>query len=161
LQYVVGVIGKTVKIDSSLTATLSDLLQTTVLPPSGSGAPSTGTVPAAVAGLLEQAQNDYNAAIADLKADNLAQFQTDLNAMSAAINQAQDVLKTPLAGSTPASTTTTTTTTTPAAKGGNSKKTGTTTTTSHGLTTTTSVGASTEPKSSTSSTTLVSAAPRT
>ena len=166
LQYVVGVIGKTVKIEPTLTATLSDLLKTTVLPPSGSGTASTGTVPAAVSGLLQQAQDDYNAALADLKADNLAQFQTDLNAMSAAINQAQDVLKTPLSGSTPTSTTTTTTTTTtPAAKGGNSKKTGTTTTTSHGLTTTTLVPASTEPKSSTSSTTtsttLVSAAPRT
>ena len=68
LQYVIGVLGKNVQIDSSLSATLSDLLQTTVTLPSGSGLPSTGTVPAAVAGLLQQAQTDYNNALAALKA---------------------------------------------------------------------------------------------
>ena len=163
LQYVIGVLGKNVQIDSSLSATLSDLLQTTVTLPSGSGVPSTGTVPAAVAGLLQQAQTDYNNALAALKNQNLAQFQSDLNLMSAAINQAQEVLGTPVPGST----STTTTTTVPSVKGGKTKKTGTTTTTApHGLTTTTSVATSTEPKTSTSSTTttstsLVSAAPRT
>jgi hypothetical protein len=167
LQYVIGVIGKTVRIDTSLTSTLSDLLEQTVLPPSEGGAPSTGTVPMAVSGLLQQAQTDYSNALIALKAADLAQFQTDLNAMSTAIKQAQDVLGTPLPGSTTSSTTTTTTTA-PAAKGGKtSKKTGSTTTTApHGLTTTstTSAPASTEPKGSTSSTTttpstLVSAAP--
>ena len=163
LQYVIGVLGKNVQIDSSLSATLSDLLQTTVTLPSGSGVPSTGTVPAAVAGLLQQAQTDYNNALAALKNQNLAQFQSDLNLMSAAINQAQEVLGTPVPGST----STTTTTTVPSVKGGKTKKTGTTTTTApHGLTTTTSVATSTEPKTSTSSSTttstsLVSAAPRT
>ncbi len=39
LQYVIGVIGKTVRIDTSLTSTLSDLLEQTVLPPSEGGAP--------------------------------------------------------------------------------------------------------------------------
>ena len=164
LQYVIGVLGKNVQIDSSLSATLSDLLQTTVTLPSGSGVPSTGTVPAAVAGLLQQAQTDYNNVLAALKNQNLAQFQSDLNLMSAAINQAQEVLGTPVPGST---STTTTTTTVPSVKGGKTKKTGTTTTTApHGLTTTTSVATSTEPKTSTSSSTttstsLVSAAPRT
>ena len=163
LQYVIGVLGKNVQIDSSLSATLSDLLQTTVTLPSGSGVPSSGTVPAAVAGLLQQAQTDYNNALAALKNQNLAQFQSDLNLMSAAINQAQEVLGTPVPGST----STTTTTTVPSVKGGKTKKTGTTTTTApHGLTTTTSVATSTEPKTSTSSSTttstsLVSAAPRT
>ncbi len=162
LQYVIGVLGKNVQIDSSLSATLSDLLQTTVTLPSGSGVSSTGTVPAAVAGLLQQAQTDYNNALTALKNQNLAQFQDDLNLMSAAINQAQEVLGTPLPSST-----STTTTTAPPVKGAKTKKPGTTTTTaaSHGLTTTTSVATSTEPKTSTSSTTtsttLASAAPRT
>ena len=37
--------------------------------------PSTGTVPAAVAGILQAAQTDYDNALAALKADNLTQFQ--------------------------------------------------------------------------------------
>jgi hypothetical protein len=164
LQYVVGVLGKTVQIDSSLSAVLSDLLQTTVLPPSQSGVSSTGTVPAAVAGLLQQAQTDYTNALAALKAGNLSQFQTDVNLMQQQITQAQQVLGAPVAGATP----TTTTTTAPPVKGAKTPKrptqtTTTTTTTSHGLTsTTTSVPTSTEPKGSTTttSTTLVSAAPK-
>ena len=69
LQYVVGVLGKTVQIDTSLSAVLSDLLQTTVSLPSESGVSSTGTVPLAVAGLLQQAQTDYTNALAALKAE--------------------------------------------------------------------------------------------
>ncbi len=163
LQYVVGVLGKNVQIDTSLSAVLSDLLQTTVLP-SGSGGSSTGTVPAAVAGLLQQAQTDYTNALAALKAGNLSQFQTDINLMQEQITQAQDVIGTPVPG-----TSTSTTTTVPPVKGAKSKKltqttTTTTTTTSHGSTSTTaSVPTSTEPKSSTTttSTTLASAAART
>ncbi len=159
LQYVVGVLGKTVQIDTSLSAVLSDLLQTTVLLPSGSGVSSTGTVPAAVAGLLQQAQTDYTNALAALHAGNLSEFQTDVNLMQQQITQAQQVLGAPVAGAT------TTTTTAPPAKGARSTKrpSQTTTTTSHGLTSTTSVPTSTEPKASTTttSTTLVSAAPRT
>ena len=124
LEYVVAVLGKTVQIDTSLSAVLSDLLQTTVLPPE-SGVTSTGTVPAAVAGILQTAQADYTNALAALKADNLAQFQTDLNMMAQAITQAQQVLGTPAAGSTP----TTTTTTAPPVKAKTSKKGSTTSTT--------------------------------
>ena len=84
LQYVVGVLGKTVQIDTSLSAVLSDLLQTTVSLPSESGVSSTGTVPLAVAGLLQQAQTDYTNALAALKAGNLGQFQTDIDMMQQA-----------------------------------------------------------------------------
>jgi len=158
LQYVVGVLGKTVQIDTSLTAVLSDLLQTTVLPPA-SGVSSAGTVPAAVAGLLQQAQTDYSSALAALKAQNLSQFQTDINAMQQSIAQAQQVISATTGATT---TTTTTSTTVPAVKGSKTSKKDTTTTTSH-ATTTTSVPASTEPKNATTttSTTLVSAAPKT
>jgi hypothetical protein len=162
LQYVIGVLGKNVQIDTSLSATLSDLLQTTVTLPTGSGVPSTGTVPAAVAGLLQQAQTDYTNALAALKANNLGEFQTDINMMQEQITQAQQVLGTPVP-------TTSTTTTVPPVKGAKgSKKPGTTTTTtasrSSNSATTTSVPTSTEPKTSTSSTTstpLVSATPKT
>ncbi len=92
LQYVVGVLGKSVQIDTSLSAVLSDLLQTTVSLPSESGVSSTGTVPLAVAGLLQQAQTDYTNALAALKANNLGQFQTDINMMQQAITQAQQVI---------------------------------------------------------------------
>ena len=164
LQYVVGVLGKNVQIDSSFASVLSDLLSTTVSLPSESGVSSSGTVPAAVAGILAQAQTDYTNALAALKAGNLAQYQTDIDQMQQAIAQAQDVI-----GATTPGATTTTTTTVPPVKGGKtSKKTGATTTTTHlsqttSTTTTTSVPTSTEPKnaSTTTSTTLVSAAPKT
>jgi uncharacterized protein len=164
LQYVVGVLGKTVQIDTSLSAVLSDLLQTTVSLPSESGVSSTGTVPLAVAGLLQQAQTDYTNALAALKANNLGQFQTDINMMQEAITQAQQVI-----GAQVPTPSTTTTTTVPPVKGTKgSKKPGTTTTTtsaSRASTTassTTSVPTSTEPKNSaTTTSTLVSAAPKT
>ena len=61
------------QIDTSLSAVLSDLLNTTVsLPSESGGVSSTGTVPAAVAGILQQAQTDYTNALAALKAGNLA-----------------------------------------------------------------------------------------
>ncbi len=158
LQYVVGVLGKTVEIESTLSAVLSNLLNTTVTLPSESGVSSTGTVPAAVSGILQQAQTDYDNALIALKAGNLSQFQNDINQMQQAISQAQDVI-----GATTPGATTTTTTTVP--KGGkSSKKAGTTTTsTTHATTSTTSVPTSTQPKNAptTTSTTLVSAAPRT
>ena len=163
LEYMVAVLGKNVQIDTSLPAVLSDLLQTTVLPPGQAGS-STGTVPAAVAGILAQAQTDYNNALAALKASNLSAFQTDINQMQQAISQAQQVISATTPGAT---TTTTTTTTAPPVKGAKtSKKGATTTTTSHAATTsssTSSVPASTEPKNATTTTssTLVSAAPRT
>jgi uncharacterized protein len=163
LQYVVAVLGKTVVIDPSLSAALSDLLNTTVTLPSESGVSSSATVPAAVAGILQQAQADYTNALAALKANDLGQFQTDIQQMQQAIAQAQEVIGATTPGAT---TTTTTTTTVPPVKGGKSTK-KTTTTTTHASTTasstTTSVPTSTEPKNTTSttSTTLVSAAPKT
>ncbi len=120
LQYVVGVLGKNVQIDTSLSAVLSDLLNTTVsLPSESGGVPSTGTVPAAVAGILQQAQTDYTNALAALKAGNLAEFQTDVNQMQAAIAQAQQVI----GATTPGATTTTTTTTSLRPRAGSRRRT--------------------------------------
>ena len=170
LEYVIAVLGKNVQIDTSLPNVLTDLLGTTVLPPGQAGT-STGTVPSAVTGILQNAQNDYTNAQAALKAGNLSGFQTDINAMEAAINQAQQLIT----ATTPGATTSTTTTTVPPIKPKTPKKgETTTTTTTHAATTsssTTSVPTSTEPKnatttsttssSSTTSSTLVSAAPKT
>ena len=157
LAYVVAVLGKNVKIDGSLQAVLGDLLQTTVTLPTGSGGvPSSGTVPAAVAGYLQQAQADYDNALAALKADNLATFQTDIQAMAQQITQAQQVLS-PGASST----TTTTTTTLPKIKPGKtSTKSSSTSTTTSSRSTSTTVPTSTGPSggSSTTSSTVASAA---
>ena len=159
LAYVVAVLGKNVKIDVSLQAVLGDLLQTTVTLPTGSsGVPSSGTVPAAVAGYLQQAQTDYTNALAALKAGNLAAFQTDIQAMAQQITQAQQVLS---PGTT--STTTTTTTTVPRIKPGKtSTKTSSTTSTTSSKSSTTTVPTSTGPGggSTTTSSTVASAAAR-
>ncbi|HXY28173.1 MAG TPA: UPF0182 family protein [Acidimicrobiales bacterium] len=72
LADVVAVLGKTVKIDSSVSLVLSDLLGTTVTVPSESGGPS--TVPAAVANLLQQAQADYTSAVSALKQGDLSDY---------------------------------------------------------------------------------------
>ena len=154
LQYVVGVLGKTVQIDTSLSAVLSDLLQTTVsLPSESGGVSSTGTVPLAVSGLLQQAQTDYTNALAALKAGNLSAFQTDINMMQQQITQAQQVI-----GAETPTTSTTTTTTVPPVKGakGSTKATTTTTTSASRASTTSSsssssstVPTSTEPKNAT------------
>ena len=163
LEYVVAVLGKNVEIDTSLSAVLSDLLQTTVSLP-GTGVPSSGTVPTAVSGFLSAAQTDYSNALAALKAGNLAGFQTDIQAMQQAITQAQQVIGTPKSPST-------TTTTTPPKVGKASTKKSTSTTSSTLTTTpstsptsssTTTVPTSTEPKggASTTSTTVASAAAR-
>ncbi len=159
LAYVVAVLGKNVKIDVSLQAVLGDLLQTTVTLPTGSGGvPSSGTVPAAVAGYLQQAQADYTNALAALKAGNLAAFQSDIQAMAQQITQAQQVLS---PGTT--STTTTTTTTVPRIKPGKtSTKTSSTTSTTSSKSSTTTVPTSTGPGggSTTTSSTVASAAAR-
>jgi hypothetical protein len=163
LEYVIAVLGKNVKIDVSLPSVLKDLLGTTVLPPGQSGS-STGTVPSAVAEILAQAQTDYANAQAALEAGNLSQFQSDINAMQAALTQAQQLIT-----ATTPSATTTTTTTAPPIKPKTSKSGATTTTTPHATTTSSSAPTSTEPKNtttttsppSTTSSTLVSAAPKT
>jgi uncharacterized membrane protein (UPF0182 family) len=123
LEYVVAVLGKQVAVDTSLSAVLGDILNTTVSVPSGGGAPSSGTVPTAVAGFLSAAQTDYQNALAALKAGNLGAYQTAIQAMEQAINQAQQVLA-PTTGST------STTTTTAPAKAARSTTSTTTTTTS-------------------------------
>ena len=156
LAYVVAVLGKNVKIDGSLQAVLGDLLQTTVTLPTGSGGvPSSGTVPAAVAGYLQQAQADYDNALAALKADNLATFQTDIQAMAQQITQAQQVLSPGTA-----STTTTTTTTLPKVKPGRTSTKSSSTSTTSSRSTSTTVPTSTGPSggSSTTSSTAASAA---
>ena len=61
----------------------------------GPRVPSTGTVPAAVASILQPAQTDYTNAQTALKAGNLAQYQADIQLMEQADQQAQQVLGTP------------------------------------------------------------------
>ena len=147
LKDVIAVLGKTVKIDKSLSAVLTDVFGTTVTVPSDSGGGS--SVPSAVADLLQQAQSDYKAALAALQSGDLGGYQTNIEAMDGAIAQAQSILKpTGQAGtSTPTSATTTTTataTTTTKAGGKGAKnstpgaRTGTTTTAPRSSTTTSS-----------------------
>ena len=95
LQYVVGVLGKNVQIDTSLSNVLGDLLNQTVsLPNGGTGVSSTGTLPAAVAGELATAQTDYQNALSALKAGNFATFGSDLQAMEQQLQAAQGLLGT-------------------------------------------------------------------
>ena len=114
LKYVVAVLGKNVQVDTSLSAVLTDMLGT-----GGARCPRPGVrqqpglARAArcrpqVAAYLAQAQTDYQNALAALKAQNLAGYQSDIEAMSQALTAAQDLLE-PASGSG----TTTTTTTTP------------------------------------------------
>jgi hypothetical protein len=152
LQYVVAVLGKDVAIESNLSAVLQDVLQTPVASTPGSGpVTTTGTVPTAVAQELQQAQTDYNNAQTALQQDNLAQYQSDINAMEQEIAAARQVID---------STTGSTTTTTTQPKGTKSSKTATNSTS----TTTSTAPSSTEPQgsstTSTTSTTLASAAAR-
>ncbi len=146
LEYVVGVLGKRVVIDSTLAQTMSDVLQNTVttpaapgtgVPPTGTG-PTTGTVPTSVAGFLAQAQNLYSQALTALKAGDLGTYQADIDAMQVQIADAQHALGSSSgAGSAASSTTTTpakaksaktsTTTTTTAPTGTGTKGTATTT----------------------------------
>jgi uncharacterized membrane protein (UPF0182 family) len=110
LSYVIAVLGKTVKIDTSVAAVLTDAFNATVVAPSGSGSSSTATIPAAVTQILQQAQTDYNNAKQALAAGDLAGYQSAINAMDQQLMQAQQVLG--AASATTGSTTTTTTTTT-------------------------------------------------
>jgi hypothetical protein len=156
LQDVIAVLGKTVKIDSSLSAVMSDLTQVQL--PTSSSASSSGTVPSALASILAAAQTDYQNAQKALLSGDLGAYETAINAMYQELSSAQDVLG--AAGATPPPSTTTTTL--PKVKGKTTKKT-TGTTSSTASTTTSSVPASTEPQgssstSSTTSTTVASAA---
>jgi uncharacterized protein len=157
LQYVVAVLGKGVFVDSSLSAVLQDVFQTTISTQgpttTGTGTGTgTGTVPTSVSQDLAQAQTDYQNAQTALQGGNLGQYQTDIAAMQQEIAAAQGVL-----GTTPTGTTTTTspTTTTTAPKGTKSSKTGSgsarsSTTTSS---TSTTVPTSTGPQQSSTTTT--------
>jgi hypothetical protein len=153
LQYVVAVLGKQVQIDTSLTAVLSDLLQTQVTLPQGGS--SAGTVPTAVQGLLQAAQTDYQNALNALKTGDFTAFGQDLQMMSQAITQAQSIIQQTAPGSAP---TTTTTTTVP--KVGKKSNTSGTTTTSSTTTTTTSTTTSTGAGNTTTSSSVASAAGR-
>ena len=114
LTYVIGVVGKHVVIDSSLSQTLSDVLKTSVSTPSGgstsgngtgtgTGTGSTGTVPTQVSQELLAAQNDYTAAQAALAAGSLGTYQSDIQAMEQQLQMASQALKAQVA--TPPTTT--------------------------------------------------------
>ncbi len=113
LNYVIGVLGQKVVIEPTVGSTLSDLLHLQTEIAGGGGSSSTtvgGTVPAAVQQYLNAAQTDYQNAQTALAAGDLGAYQTDIDAMAAAITNARAAI-TPTSG---AKTTPTTTTTTPA-----------------------------------------------
>jgi hypothetical protein len=120
LQYVIGVVGRKVYFETSLSATLSDIFQTAVSvtgeAPNGSTAPApaaTGTVPQAVQAALNQAQTDYTNAQAALAQGQLGAYQFDIAAME---NQILTAVKAEQAAAAGGSSPVTTTTTTPKAK---------------------------------------------
>jgi uncharacterized membrane protein (UPF0182 family) len=113
LNSVVGVLGRNVKIESTLAGTLSDLFNIGVtLPTTGQGpsaAPTTAqgvSVPAAVLNALNQAQIDYTNAQAALAQGQLGQYQEDIAAME---NQILAAAKAAAATGSKSATTTTTT----------------------------------------------------
>jgi uncharacterized membrane protein (UPF0182 family) len=114
LESVVGVLGDKVVIKSTASATLSQLLHTSVSIPGSQGpppttTPGTGSVPAAVQGYLAAAQTDYMNALAALQNQDLATYASDVAAMQRQITLAQQALS----AANGTTTTTTTTTTTP------------------------------------------------
>jgi uncharacterized protein len=147
LEYMIGVLGRNVYIESTLSQTLTDLFNTSVSTSTGTGTPTTppstvsGSLPAVVQQDLIAAQNLYTQAVAALKAGSLGLYQTDITAMDQQIAAAQQALKSP--GTATASTSTTTTTT--AAKSKKSKS------------PSKDAPTSTEPKASTTTTTLAAA----
>ena len=148
LTYVIGVLGDKVVIDTSLSQTLSDLLNTTVSTggPGGSTSPVpviSGTVPAAVQQDLNTAQTDYKAALAALESGSLGTYQTDIMAMDQEISDALTALK----ATAPTGTTSTTTATTTKSKTAKAAKTRSTA----------KSPTSTEPHTSTTTTTLAAA----
>ena len=159
LEYVVGVLGQKVVIESTVSQTLTDLFHTSVSTGGGSSSPPStttpATVPANVTQYLAAAQTDYMNALTALAAANLGQYQSDISAMQVQITNAQNAL-------TAASGTTTTTTTTTPSKTTPSTTTTTTPTKSKSPTTKKAkTPSSTEPKDSATTTTLATAeAPR-
>ncbi len=116
LTYVISVLGQDVQIKPTVQESLEALLQVPIV---GSGGSSTNPSTEAEATLqaanqyLQQAQSDYQAAQNALQtggANALSEYQSDIDAMASAINQAEALLNPTGSKSTPATTTTTTTT---------------------------------------------------
>ncbi len=107
LAYVIAVLGKNVGFEKTLSQALSDVLKTTVTVPTGGGVSTSGTLPAAVASILQAAQADYTNAQSALTSGNLATYQSDIAAMEAEIAQAEQILGPPPPGTATATTSTT------------------------------------------------------
>jgi uncharacterized protein len=114
LKYVIAVFNSHVDIETSLSAALSTVLAADVSVPSGGSSGTSGTssgkVPSAITALLDQATASYQAAQTALKAGDLAGYQSNIQAMYAALLQAQALAQ----SSTGSSSKSTTTTTAPA-----------------------------------------------
>ena len=140
LNSIIGVLGRNVYIESSLSATLSDLFGTSVSTSQGATSPPTtvtGSVPTAVQQDLAAAQNLYSQAQAALKTGDLGTYQSDITSMEQQITAAEQLLKAS-SGSSSGSTATTP----KASKSGSSKASTTTTTSTPGQSTTSSTVAS-------------------
>jgi uncharacterized membrane protein (UPF0182 family) len=105
LKQVIAVYGSDVAINSTLSASLSQVFQAPVSTSTNNNG-GTGALSPQVKSLLNQAQAAYQQSQADLKAGNLGAYQTDINGLESLLNQVQS-----LTGGTVTSTTTTTTTT--------------------------------------------------
>jgi uncharacterized membrane protein (UPF0182 family) len=157
LNSVIGVVGRNVYIESSLSATLSDIFKTTVtvggstpssVSPSSSS--TTGSASAAVQNDLSAAQTDYQSAQAALGQGLLGTYQTDITAMEKQIAAAQ------AASTSSSSSVATTTTTVPTSR--SAKTTKTTKSSKAKTTSATTEPSTTAPSGSTTTTTLASAA---
>ena len=95
LKYVIAVFNSHVDIESSLSLALSNVFSVSV-PSNGSGGSGNVTVTPAIAAqaraLLAQANADYQAAQAALSSGDLAAYQTNIQAMYAALLSAQALL---------------------------------------------------------------------
>jgi uncharacterized protein len=148
LAYVIAVLGKNVGFEKTLSQALSDVLRTTVTVPTGGGVGTSGTLPAAVASILQAAQTDYANAQTALTSGNLATYQSDIAAMEAEIDQAEQILGPPPPGTaTPATATTTTVPKTKSTTKSKSGSSGSGTSGSGSTTSSTTVPASTAPTS--------------
>jgi len=108
LQRVIAVYGnQPAAIGNTLSSALTQLFAAPVQASPTTGGSSTALSPQAQA-LLAQAQNAYTQSQADLKAGNLANYQSDINSMESYLQQVQALTGGPVAS------TTTTTTTNPA-----------------------------------------------
>ena len=114
LKYVIAVFNSHVDIETSLSAALSTVLAADVSVPSGGSSGGSGTssgkVPSAISALLDQATASYQAAQTALKAGDLAGYQSNIQAMYAALLQAQALAQNSTGSSTKPTTTTTATT---------------------------------------------------